>query len=168
MILFVLPAASIYDRQKRAVGWKQTPASRDSMKELKALVPRLKELGPTKVIGSDLDHDSVWILGKKLGVPYAEFQALRRLNAGKLHGAPISKLEETIASLPKDKPDVPIKGGDSLTSYSRRMAHARELLAAIKETAVVVAAPREIGELIGIKADGLQHGRVYQWDHAKH
>ena len=133
------------------------------MKELKALVPRLKELGPVKVIGSDLDHDSVWLLASKLGIPYAEFWALRRLNAGKLHGAPIEKLEEVIAALPKDKPDVPIKGGDSITSYSRRMERAKEMLDKVSDTVVVVARPREIGHLIGVKAENLQHGRVYQY-----
>lgn len=161
-ILFVLPAATIYDRQGRVMGWRATPCSRESLRELKALVPRLQELGPTKVIGSDLDHDSVWLLSRKLRVPYEEWHSLRRLNAGKLHGAPLSTFEEVLSTLPKDKPDVPIKGGDSLTSFQKRVAASKERLRKLDGTTVVVAGEREICAMLGTSAK-LERGRVYEW-----
>jgi broad specificity phosphatase PhoE len=165
-VLFVLPAATIYDRQGRVTGWRATPSSREAMRELKALVPRLKELGPVKVVGSDFDHESVWLLGRKLGVPYAEWVALRRLNVGKLHGTETSKFEKLYQNIQakwKDKPDVAIcNSGDSWTSYTRRIANAKGLLASLEGTVVCVAGAREIGQLIGKDNLKLEHGRVHE------
>lgn len=112
-----------------------------------------------QVIGSDLDHDSVWLLSKRLGVPYSEWRALRRLNTGKMHGAPLAKLEEVWKALPK--PEVPIKGGDSPASFAKRVANAKELLKSVDGTVVVVADERMIQHLVGTAAR-LERGRVYE------
>jgi broad specificity phosphatase PhoE len=165
MILFMLPAANIYDRQSRVCGWRATPAPRESLKQLKGIVPRLKELGVTKVIFRDLDADTGCFLAKKLAVPFEEWHALRRLNAGKNHGASISqfaKLEQEMQRVWAEKPDVPIKGGDSLTSFKKRIAALGDKLKSIQTTAVVVADERIVQALCGTEAK-LERGRVYVW-----
>lgn len=166
-VLFVLPAANVYDNQGRVTAWKHTPCSRASMGQLKELTGRLKELGPHRVIGSDLDHDSVWLLSRKLRIPYEEWSSLRRFNAGKHHGAPAQKFNELwndMGEVWAEKPDVPVKGGDSLTSYRKRMTAAKERLAKLEGPVVLVVTKREVGWITGLKTDSLEHGRVYEWE----
>ncbi len=167
MILFVLPAATIYDTQSRVMGWKATPPSRDAIRALKSIVPRLRELNVTRVVASDLDHDSAKLLARRLNVPVEEWQSLRRLNVGRHHGVNSSKFSELHKSMEvvwADKPDVPIKGGDSLTSYKKRMAATVEKLFKLANAnVVVVAGEREIAHITGHFAS-LQPNRVYSWE----
>ncbi len=166
MILFVLPAATIYDNQSRVMGWKATPPSRDSIRALKAIVPRLRELNVTKVIASDLDHDSAKLLARRLNVPVEEWSSLRRLNVGRWHGTNTSNFAELhtkMQSVWETKPDVPIKGGDSRTSYHKRIAATRDKLSKVNGTVIVVAGEREVSHITGQFAT-LQHNRVYAWE----
>lgn len=158
-VLLVCPAATIYDAQNRVMGWKHTPCSRAAMKELKALVPRLQELGPVKVVGSDLDHDSVWLLSRKLRIPYEEWTSLRRLNAGKLHGSDTAEFEKVWSAI--ERPEVPVKGGDSPISYRNRLAASRAKLAKLEGPVVLVVPLREMSELTGTAS--VKPGRVYEW-----
>jgi broad specificity phosphatase PhoE len=160
MTLFVLPAASIYEVQGRVTGWRHTPASRDALKALKALAPRLTELGVTKVVASDLDEQSAKALSNKLGVPCELWYSLRRWNWGKHHGA---KADKAMALLTKlDRPEVPIQGGDSRASFDSRMAASRERLAKA-DRVLVVAAPREIAAILQFPSvPKLEHARVYE------
>lgn len=164
MILFILPAATIYDSQGRVAGWKATPASRDSLKQLKALIPRLRELNPSRIVASDLDSQTSSFLARKLDIPFEEWNALRRLNVGKLHGTNSSKFQELYENVQaqwKSNPDIPIKGGDSLTSYQKRMAATKERLSKLEGVTIVVASAREIEAITG--SGGAQRGRVYEW-----
>lgn len=164
-ILFVLPAETIYDQQGRVMGWKHTPAPREKLKQLKALVPRLKELGAERVICSDLDGQSGWMIARNLGLKCDEWQSLRRLNWGKHHGLPKEKANKEWTQLQekwKANPDIPIHNGDSLTSFRNRIAATRERLKKQNGTTVVVAGPLEIQRLIGAEAT-LERNRVYEW-----
>jgi broad specificity phosphatase PhoE len=166
MILFVLPAETVYDKQDRVMGWKATPPSRDSIRALKAIVPRLRELNVTRIVSSDLDLDSAKLLARRLNVPYEEWQSLRRLNVGRWHGTNTSKFSElhnSMQSIWNEKPDVPIKGGDSHTSYHKRIAATREKLSKVNGTVIVVAGEREVSHITGQFAT-LQHNRVYAWE----
>lgn len=165
MILFVLPAATIYDRQNRVMGWKSTPPSRDAIKELRAIVPRLRELGATKVIACDLLSDSGKLLARRLNVPYEEWSSLRRFNVGKHHGCSVTQWDDTKAKLDTvwvDKPDVPVKGGDSKTSFAKRVATAHERLKKVNDCTVIVADPTMVQALTHA-AIPLERNRVYQW-----
>jgi len=167
MILFVLPAATIYDKQDRVMGWKSTPPSRDAMRELKHLVPRLRELGTTKIIACDLLSDSGKLLARRLNVPYEEWSSLRRFNVGRHHGAPASKFNELyqkMSSIWTEKPDVPVKGGDSLTSFNKRMSASADKLSksANDDIVVVVADPKVVQTLAKTNAT-LERNRVYQY-----
>lgn len=164
-ILFVLPAETIYDQQGRVMGWKHTPAPREKLKQLKTLVPRLKELGAERVICSDLDGQSGWMIARNLGLKCDEWQSLRRLNWGKHHGLSKEKADKEWMQLQekwKANPDIPIHNGDSLTSFRNRIAATRERLKKQSGTTVVVAGPLEIQRLVGAEAT-LERNRVYEW-----
>lgn len=164
MILFILPAATTYDVQGRVAGWKATPASRDSIKQLKLLIPRLRELRPSRVVASDLDFQSAQLLARKLDIPFDEWNVLRRLNVGKLHGTNLYKFQELYKNVQaqwKSNPDIPIKGGDSLTSYQKRMAATKERLSKLEGVTIVVAGAREIEAVTG--SSEAQRGRIYEW-----
>lgn len=165
-ILFVLPAETIYDQQNRVMGWKHTPAPREKLKQLKAITPRLKELGAKQVVCSDLDGQSGWAIARTLGLKCDEWHSLRRLNWGKHHGQSKAKADKEWEQLQekwKGNPDIPIHNGDSLTSFRNRIAATRERLRKQNGTTVVVAGPFEIQKLIGTEAK-LERNRIYAWD----
>jgi broad specificity phosphatase PhoE len=160
MIYLMLPAPNIYDRAARACSWKHTPTARTALKELKPLLPRLRELGILKVVSSDLDSDTRDYLTNKLRVTGEEWSCLRRRNAGKLHGQPLDKLDNIWDNL--DKPDVPIKGGDSHTSYQKRIAAARARINGAANGTLLVAGARELNAILGTNAP-LEPYRVYEY-----
>ena len=166
MILFVLPARTHLEEQERVLGWRQVTADRESLRELKQLVPRLRELGTAKVVVSDLDGQSGWLLGRRLNVPVEEWHSLRRFNVGKHHGEASSQFAKLFTQLTekwKVNPDIPVKGGDSAKSYAKRMSASADKLKSQQSVTVVVAAAREIGKLIGKDELRLEHGRLYAW-----
>src|SRR6266568_4061636 len=123
----VLPAANIYDKQQRVAAHKHTPASREELKRLQQLTPRLRELGVERIVCSDLDGQSGETLGRRLNVPVEEWECLRRRNWGKLHGVPRQRALEVLAAI--SELTVPVKGGDSHISFSKRILAARNRLA---------------------------------------
>lgn len=164
-VLFVLPAANIYDRQNRVSGWRATPCPRESLKQLKQITTRLKELGAARIVASDLDADTGRFLAKKLAIPREEWTCLRRLNVGKNHGTSASNFAELYQNMQAvwaEKPDVPIKGGDSLTSFRKRIAALTDKLKTIDATTVIVADERIVQAIAGTDAK-LERGRVYEW-----
>ncbi len=160
MIYLLLPAQSIYDVQHRVMGHRHTPANRESLRQLKGLAPRLRELGITRVIASDLDEQSARAVSNKLQVPCELWESLRRWNWGKLHGLRAEKAVRIMASL--SNPDVPVRGGDSLKSYQKRLAATRDKLKQ-ESRVLVMAAERELSELLGT-AVHLEHNRIYEAD----
>lgn len=164
-VLFVLPAETIYEQQGRVMGWRHTPTPREKLKQLKALAPRLKELGAERVICSDLDNQSGWTIARTLGLRCEEWQILRRFNWGKHHGQTKTKAEkewEILQERWKANPDVPVHNGDSLTSFRKRLEATKERFKKQQGTAVVLMTPFEIENLLGLKAN-LERGRVYEW-----
>ena len=165
-VYFVLPAQTIYEQQGRVAGHRHTPASRDSLRELRDLVPRLRELGATKVISSDLDEQSAALLGRRLNVPVELWQSLRRFNVGKHHGMKSSKFEDlyrTVHEEWKEHPEIPMQGGDSKLSYDKRIAATRERLLRLTAPAVLMAGAQEICALIGANSP-LEHNHIYEWE----
>jgi broad specificity phosphatase PhoE len=166
MILFVLPARTHLEEQGRVMGWRQVTADRASLRELKQLVPRLRELGATKVVVSDLDGQSGWLLGRRLNVGVEEWHSLRRFNVGKHHGEAgeqFEKLRTQLVEKWKSNPDIPVKGGDSLKSFTKRMSASRDKLKSQGTATVVVADAKTVAALIDAPDAKLEHGRVYQW-----
>ena len=164
-VLFVLPAKSIYDQQNRVMGHRSTPAPREQLKKLKEVAPRLKELGAEKVVCSDLDGQSGFLIARTVGIPCEEWRSLRRFNVGKHHGQRREKEEKILAEYQerwKTNPNIPYFGGDSLTSFKNRLAASKEKLKKNGAVYVVVAPPLVIEHLTGI-AGKFEEGHVYQW-----
>lgn len=160
-IYFVLPATSIYESQERVSAHRHTPLSRESLKALRDLVPRLRELNVKKVIASDLDEQSASLLGRRLNAPVELWQPLRRFNWGKLHGTKACKARDVYESI--QAPEVPVKGGDSKASFHKRLSAARARLLALAAPSVVMADAQVIAQLIGANAT-LQHNHIYEFD----
>ncbi len=163
-LLLTLPAATIYADTNRALSWRQTPTTRDSLKKFKELAPRLKELGVTKIVVSDLDAQCAWQLARRLNVPVEEWQGLRRFNWGSYHGYRPSMFTKVFTDIQRkwaENPDIPVHKGDSLTSYRKRMAATTARLGKLAGTPLVVAGDLEIGELLGHKVQ-LERYRVYE------
>jgi len=161
----VIPAESIYEQQGRVMGWKSTPAPKDKLRELKGLVPRLKELGAQKVVCSDLDGQSGFFLARNLQVPCEEWRSIRRFNFGKWHGQKKERADGLLAEMKtkwEKNPDIPMGSGDSWTSFKNRLAASASRLRKNGATYVVVLSPFEIENLTGIKAN-FERGHVYQW-----
>lgn len=159
-IYFILPAESIYESQGRVAAHRHTPLSHESLRALRDLIPRLRELGIHKVVASDLDEQSAALLGRRLNAPVDLWQSLRRFNWGKLHGTKASKAREVYDSV---QGQVPVKGGDSRASFSKRIAAARARLIDAKQPLAVMADAQVIAQLIGANA-ALEHSRIYEWD----
>lgn len=145
-MLFILPAPNVYEAQGRVAGHKHTPTSRESLKLLKPLVPRLRELGVSKIICSDLDIATGSYLARRLNIPVEEWQSLRRFNVGKLHGTDQAKFSEVYAGL--QSPEVPVKGGDSKASFDKRVAHSKHRLRNISETILVICEAKFLGVIL--------------------
>lgn len=168
-ILFLLPAETIYDKQERVMGARHTPCSRESLRSLKDLGPRLLELGATRVIASDLDEQCAAAIARRINAPVELWQSLRRFNWGKLHGTRAPKADKVYTEMEaiwSNAPDVPIKGGDSRTSYQKRIAIAKDRLESLRATSVVIAGEREIQQILGVNAV-LQRNRIYQWESSR-
>jgi len=159
-MIFMLPAPNIHEARGRVAGHKFTPTSRESLKSLKPLVPRLKELGVEAVICADLDGASGEYLGRRLNVPVEEWESLRRWNWGKLHGVDTHEAEKVLVSL--ERPEIPVKGGDSRASFNKRMGASRERLAVARRQVLVIAQRAVLGALLGQDTTSLVNGRVYE------
>jgi len=84
-------------------------ASRQEIKALKSLIPRLKELGVKLVVGVPKDPAATW-LASKLHVPLEQWNALKPFNWG--------KAKERVIP---ENPIVPVPGGDSRASFKKRL-----------------------------------------------
>jgi broad specificity phosphatase PhoE len=157
-MLFMLPAANILEKQGRVCAHRFTPTSREELRKLTQLVPRLRELSIQLIISSDLDAQSADALARRLNVGFEEWPSLRRINAGKLHGTPASQFSKLYDSI--QAPEVPVKGGDSHASFGKRMAAARDRLALAQPNTLVVADERVLSHLTG--ASGAERYHVYQ------
>jgi len=163
---FILPAETIYDAQNRVMGHRSTPASREELKKLKAVAPRLKELGVEKIVCSDLDGQSGFYLARNVGVPCEEWRVLRRFNFGKHHGQHREKEQKVLLEYQerwKQNPNIPYFGGDSWTSFKNRLAASKDRLKKNGQTYAVVAPPFVIEHLTGI-AGKFERGHVYLWE----
>jgi len=165
-VYFTLPAETIYDQEGRVMGHRATPASREKLKKLKEIAPRLKELGVEKVVCSDLDGQSGFFLARNVGVQCDEWKSLRRFNFAKHHGQHGEKEEKIFAEYQerwKQNPNIPYFGGDSWTSFKNRLAASKDKLKRNGSVYAVIAPPFVIEHLTGI-AGKFERGRVYLWE----
>lgn len=124
MLLYLVPTPeNKLDRKGRETGWHRVPLDRDSKKEFRERLKQLSGKGVQYVLGSDLDTEAVHVAANELHVPARTEFALRRFNLGRHHAAKtadVITLLGTASERWKVNPDIPIRGGDSLSSYRKR------------------------------------------------
>jgi broad specificity phosphatase PhoE len=149
MLIYLVPTPeNKLERKGRESGWHRVPLDRDAKKELRERMKPLADKGVQYVLGSDLDTEAVNVAAQQLHVsPRTEF-ALRRFNLGRHHAAPADTVQSVLGTVLeqwKQNPDIPLRGGDSLTSYQKRfVAFIREKLLPQKGTAALVTDLRSI------------------------
>jgi broad specificity phosphatase PhoE len=139
MFLIPLPENRL-DRRGRATGWQRVPLERDGKIQILELAQQLKDRGVTEVWSSDLDRPAAELVAKELKAAVRSEFSLRRFNFGNSHGAPLSKAEKILGEVSKkweSNPDVPIRGGDSLTSFRKRWDRMYDKLMALDCVALV-------------------------------
>jgi hypothetical protein len=146
-MLVCLPAANIMAKAQRCAAHRHTPCSREELKRIQELVPRLRELHVERIICSDLDAQSAEALARRLNVPVEEWESLRRWNWGKLHGqytAHADDVRDRIADR-----TVPVKSGDSRASFAKRCAASAQKLNKVGDTCLLIVDEEVLEKLTG-------------------
>lgn len=161
----------------RIPGWRFVPLEAKQKKELHEMCASLKDKGVTCVHFSDLDSAAGQIVASELSVPFREDFALRRVNVGWHHGNKADHVErvfETVIGKWKDKPEVPIRGGDSWASIQKRIFKSIEKLLAKDEVIALLTDARtatlivhQTPESLTMNGKGLKPGKIYQVAHRK-
>jgi len=155
----------------RVSGWRHTPLEGKAKGALHELARRLKGKGVGYVMASDLDAEAGRIVSHELDVPFRESFGLRRFNVGQHHAKRASHVIgvlERVVERWRDNRDIPIRGGDSLTSLEHRLGKAVDAARGTGDTFVLVTdawtanyiAQREPKALL-LDGSGYQPGKVY-------
>jgi len=120
------------DKRGRVSGWRFVPLEPKAKQEWRTLLAPLKGK-VANVIVSDLDAEAGNVAGAELGVPVRTDYGYRRFNFGRFHARDSAIADGAIRAVEdkwKSNPDMPIREGDSLTSYRKRfVANFEKLLA---------------------------------------
>lgn len=148
MILYLVPTPeNRLDRKGRETGWHRVPLDRDGKKVFREKLKQLADKEIQYVMGSDLDTEAVNVAANELKLPCRTEFALRRFNLGRHHAATadtVNTILGTVLEQWKGNKDIPLRGGDSLTSYEKRfVAFVRKKLTE-KGTAALVTDLRSI------------------------
>jgi broad specificity phosphatase PhoE len=131
-MLYLLPIPlDRLDRRERAKGWRHLPVDREGRKKLQTMCQQLKDRGVTEVYCSDLDEFAGTIVAEELKVPLVKDYQFRRFNVGKWHGRLMKDLDGILTNVMRKwqrNPDIPVKEGDSLTSFEKRWNKAYDKL----------------------------------------
>lgn len=123
-MIFLIPLPeNRLDRRGRAVGWQRVPVERGGKGKLRELAGQLKDRGVEEVWASDLDAPAAKLVADELKAALRTEFSMRRFNWGNQHGAPLVRAEKILGEVSKrweSNPDIPVRGGDSLTSFRKR------------------------------------------------
>jgi broad specificity phosphatase PhoE len=122
MIYVVAAPENKLDRRGRVSGWRFVPLERKAKNEWRALLAPLKGK-VAHVVSSDLDSEAGNVAGNELGVPVRTDYGYRRFNFGRFHARDSAIADGAIRAVEekwRDNPDIPLREGDSLTSYKKR------------------------------------------------
>jgi broad specificity phosphatase PhoE len=124
VILYLVPLPeNKLDRKGRETGWHRVPLDRESKKEFRERLKILTDKGVQYVLGSDLDTEAVNLAANELHLPQRIEFGLRRFNLGRHHATASDTLNSILGTVLEQwaaNPDVPLRGGDSRTSYEKR------------------------------------------------
>lgn len=154
MIAFLVPTPeNVLDKKGRASGWRNVPIKDvHEKRKFRRMATHLKDKGASKIVCSDLDEEAANILGAELNLPVKREWFMRRFNFGKHHAAQLDKAETILGELEekwKANPDIPMRGGDSLSSYKKRFIEGFKKFLESDGTAIVVTDPRTIQVIVG-------------------
>jgi len=123
MIYVVCTPQNKLDKRNRVSGWHFVPLERKAKEEWRELLAPLKDRRVQNVYASDLDKEAAYAAGDELHIPVSVEYHFRRFNPGKFHAKPTGVLDDSLRRVEeqwRENPDIPIKEGDSLTSYKKR------------------------------------------------
>jgi broad specificity phosphatase PhoE len=133
MIYVLCTPANKLDKRGRVSGWHFVPLERKAKQEWRALLAPLKGRPINGVVASDLDMEAANVAGNELGIPVRTDYLYRRFNFGRFHARDAVVADGAIRAVEekwKSNADVPIREGDSLTSFKKRfVANFEKLLA---------------------------------------
>jgi broad specificity phosphatase PhoE len=170
-IYLVVAPPNKLEEKNRVGGWRNVPWTREAKKQLHAMAADLKGKAVKYVAGSDLDSEAGNLLASELNVPFREDFRLRRFNCGRHHAAKSDHFADVLERLFGQwsaNPDIPVRGGDSLTSLNKRLLKtARAILASEDEIAfvtdsrtasfVIYGTPKSLN----MNGGGLKAGKIY-------
>ena len=133
MIYLIATPQNKLDKKGRVSGWHCVPLDRKQKEEWRQLLKQLTaERNIEHVIGSDLDSEAANVAGSELRLPVKTDYIYRRFNFGRFHARNADVADGALRAIEKrwdSNPDIPMREGDSLTSYRKRFVRAfRELL----------------------------------------
>ena len=141
MIYVICAPQNKLDKRGRVAGWHSIPLEKRAKQDFRALLAPLKGKEVVNVISSDLDLDAANVAGAELSVPVKYDYGYRRFNIGRMHARDSALVDGAIRAVEekwKSNPDVPIREGDSLTSYRKRFVRNFEKLVDSGMTALFV------------------------------
>jgi broad specificity phosphatase PhoE len=134
------------DKRGRVSGWHFVPLERKAKQEWRALLAPLKGK-VSHVVSSDLDCEAGNVAGNELGVPVRTDYIYRRFNFGRFHARDSALADGAIRVVEekwRNNPNVPLREGDSLTSYKKRFIANFEKLLDSGKTVLFITDSRSI------------------------
>jgi len=151
MVLYILPTPmNKLDVKQRVSGWQFVPLERKAKQQWKPMLAQLKDKEIGYVVSSDFDSEAARIAGNELHVPVKSDFSFRRFNFGRHHASKLDAVADILGQLEnkwKTNADIPIKGGDSLTSFMKRFARRFNTLMSATGTALLVTDPLTIAAI---------------------
>lgn len=142
MLLYIVPTPmNKLDVKQRVSGWRHVPLVKKEKSEWRILLGQLKDKGATCVYSNDLDEEAANTAGDELHIPVCAEFSLRRFNVGRHHASKLDSVADILGRLEKQwkkNADIPIRGGDSLTSFTKRFSRRFNTLLSGTGTAVLV------------------------------
>lgn len=126
MLYLITAPQNKLDKKGRVSGWRFVPLDKKAKQEWRTLLAPLKDKEVAHVIASDLDVEAANVAGSELGLPVRTHFVYRRFNFGRFHARDASVADSALRITEQkwqSNPDVPLREGDSLTSYRKRFVN---------------------------------------------
>jgi broad specificity phosphatase PhoE len=148
MILFIVPSPmNKLDLKGRVSGWHFVPLLAKAKEEWHGVLDQVRDKGIERIHASDCDKEAADYAGNYLHLPVSAEFSLRRFNVGRHHATRFDNLGDILERLERQwkmNPDIPIKSGDSLTSFMKRFSRRFNTLLSSTGTALLVTDPMTI------------------------
>src|SRR5215475_6258616 len=135
-VCYLFPAGqNEISRKGREPGWRKkrdgSPLAldREGFRQTRQLAGQLKDKGITRIYCADVHASTAQIVKAALDVPIEIDERLRPFNVGGHTCRSAAAIDDILTKLLADwkaKPEIPVKGGDSIISYRNRFLKAAE------------------------------------------